>query len=113
MKPISSNRAKACAISQKVKKVVSERDEIDGWTCCILCGSNKALPEAHFVPRSKGGLGIEQNIMSLCRPCHFAFDFGDPEERQLLRDRAMEYLKKCYPDWNEEDLIYGNKTGKN
>lgn len=112
MKPISSNRAKACAISQRIKKRVAERDEIDGWTRCILCGSNQALPEAHYIPRSKGGLGIEENIMSLCRPCHFAFDFGTPEERQELRERAREYLQNCYPEWNEEALIYGNKTGQ-
>lgn len=109
MKALSSRRAKACAISAKVKKRVAERDAIDGWPCCILCGSNKALPEAHFIPRSKGGLGIEENIMTLCRPCHYMFDNGDRETKERMRRRAKAYLKARYPNWSEERLVYGNK----
>lgn len=104
MKPISSKRAKACAIPTSVKKIVAERDSIDGWPCCILCGSNQALPEAHFIPRSEGGLGIEQNIMTLCRPCHQAFDTGG--RKAELRERARKYLKQHYPEWKEADLIW-------
>ena len=110
MKKISSKRAKACAIPTNVKIKVAERDEIDGWTCCVLCGSNQALPEAHYISRANGGLGIEENILSLCRKCHYLFDNGDAETRALLKAQAKAYLQKCYPEWNEERLIYGTKT---
>lgn len=109
MKTLSSKMAKACAIPTAVKLRVAERDSIDGWPCCILCGSNQAMPEAHYIPRSRGGLGIEENIMTLCRRCHFVFDNGDVEERRVMKARAKAYLKSKYPDWTEERLIYGNQ----
>ena len=106
MKPISSKRAKAVAIPPRVKRKVAERDEIDGWTCCVVCGSPKGIPEAHYIPRSKGGLGIEKNIVTLCRPCHYKFDFGNKEDRSAIGSRIKEYLESIYPDWNEEELVY-------
>ena len=101
-----NQRTKAVSISPKVKRIVAERDSIDGWACCIICGSPNGLPEAHYIPRSKGGLGIEENIVTLCRPCHHKFDFGLPEEKQKIGNRIKEYLEGIYPDWNEGDLIY-------
>ncbi len=50
-----SKRSKACDISPKVKKKVWERDN----HCCIICGSPYAMPNAHYIARSQGGLGIE------------------------------------------------------
>ena len=106
MKPLSSKRAKACAIPVGVKCAVAARDAIDGWVCCVLCGSNEAIPEAHYIPRSKGGLGIERNILSLCRRCHRLLDQGTREEREFLKKQAKDYLMSKYPDWNEEELYY-------
>lgn len=106
MKNLSSKRAKACAIPQAVKRKVAERDSIDGWTCCIICGSPEGLPEAHYISRANGGLGIEQNIVTLCRSCHRLYDGGTREQREALREQIRDYLKSKYPDWNEEELIY-------
>ena len=50
-----SKRSKACDISPKVKKKVWERDN----HCCIICGSPYAMPNAHYISRAQGGLGIE------------------------------------------------------
>ena len=72
MKRISSKRAKACAIPNAVKERVWERDH----HCCVYCKSIYASPEAHYIPRSRGGLGIEENVLTLCRLCHDAFDCG-------------------------------------
>ena len=69
---MKGRRTKALEIPQKVKRIVFERDNGQ----CILCGA-PGLPEAHFIPRSKGGLGIEQNIVTLCRECHRRFDQSD------------------------------------
>ena len=99
-------RTKAVSIPTKVKHRVAERDQIDGWTCCVVCGSPNGLPESHYIPRSKGGLGIEENIVTLCRPCHYKFDFGDIEEKKQIGGRIKEYLQSIYPDWSEERLVY-------
>lgn len=106
MKNISSKRAKACAISQKTKKAVYERDN----GLCVVCGK-RGLPEAHYIPRSHGGLGIEQNIVTLCRECHHLFDFGTAGQMEFIGGLVREHLKRCYPDWNEDDLIYKKYGG--
>ena len=54
---------KACDISPKVKRAVWERD----GGICVACKKNIGLPEGHYIPRSKMGLGIEQNIVCICR----------------------------------------------
>ena len=62
-------RTKACSISTKTKLIVYERDK----GCCIFCGKI-GLPEAHIIPRSHGGLGCEENIVTACRSCHDKLD---------------------------------------
>ena len=95
-----SKMSKACDISPKVKRKVWARD----GQCCILCGNPQAMPNAHYIRRSQGGLGIEQNVVTLCRKCHNDFDNGGMREEygQMIRD----YLKGCYKNWNEKDLVY-------
>lgn len=102
MKRISSKRAKACAISPKVKAVVWERD----MHRCVYCKSIYAFPEAHYIPRSRGGLGIEENVLTLCRLCHDAFDNGTATMRQEIGHYCRDYLKALYPGWDEKNLIY-------
>lgn len=101
---MKSKRARACDISAKVKREVWERDNHR----CIICGSPQAMPNAHYIPRSRGGLGIPENIVTLCTMggCHYKYDFGGLEERERIGDQIKNYLKSIYPDWNEEDLIY-------
>lgn len=95
---------KALAISSKVKEAVRQRDSIDGWPCCIYCGSPYALPEAHYIPRSHLGLGIEENILTLCRECHEAYDRSG--KREEMKAFFRDYLRSKYPDWDENDLVY-------
>ncbi len=65
------------------------------------------MPEAHFISRSKGGLGVEENILTLCRfPCHEQYDRGPIERREEMRTYFREYLKSQYPGWDEKKLIY-------
>ena len=106
MKRISSKRAKATQITKKVKQAVYERDK----GLCVVCG-RRGFPEAHYVPRSAGGLGIEQNIVCLCREHHDQYDFGDGETMAAIGGVIREHLKKCYPDWNEDDLVYKKYEG--
>jgi len=94
-----SKRTKALAIPKKVKDEVFARDR---W--CICCGSPYGLPEAHVVPRSQGGLGIAENVVTLCRDCHRAFD--QSADREDMRTFIIEYLRRYYPKWNENDMKY-------
>lgn len=99
----SSRRTKELAISKKVKMVVWERDNHR----CIFCGKlvQWNLANSHFIKRSQGGLGIEQNIMTNCEECHRKYD--DTPERVLWREEYAErYLRMKYPDWDKEELIY-------
>lgn len=111
MKNLSGKRAKACAIPRKVKRIVAERDSLDGWPCCVVCKSPDARPEAHYVSRANGGMGIPENVVTLCRPCHDKFDNGTAEERRDLGERIAEHLQACYPDWDEEKLVYKKYEG--
>ena len=100
---MKTKRAKATDISMKVKKKAWERDN----GCCVICGNNfNVMPNAHYIPRRKGGLGIEENIFTACtrltpNDCHYKFD-----EYGTGRDKVKEYLQSKYPNWDETDLIY-------
>lgn len=98
-------RTKATDIPPKVKKIVEERE----GGVCLFCGSPNARGEAHVIARSQGGLGIEQNIICICRRCHDLMDNSTYREHYV--NRAKEYLKSKYPDWNEEDLVYNKWKG--
>lgn len=102
---MKSKRTKACEISPKVRKAVEERDSIDGVPCCVFCHTSRNVRgEAHIVRRSQAGLGIEQNILTVCRFCHRQLDEG--KDRELYMSRAIAYMKEHYPDWNISDLVY-------
>ena len=101
MKPISSRRARALAIPPGVKRLVTLRD----GGRCVYCG-RPGLPEAHFIPRSRGGLGIEQNVLTLCRSCHDRYDNGPRPLREGMREYFSEYLSSQYEGWDETNLIY-------
>lgn len=95
--------SKACDIPKAVKNAVWERDQ----HCCIFCGSPYAMPNMHYIPRSQGGLGIEQNIVTACIVCHNNYDNGnDIEQRRLQKQHMINYLKSLYPGWDEKKLIY-------
>ena len=97
---MKSKRTKACEISKEVREAVEKRDN----HCCIFCGSPESRGEAHFVNRSQGGLGIEENIVTVCRNCHREMDNG--LNTKVYRSIAEEYLRSKYPDWNKSKLVF-------
>ena len=92
-------RTKATAITPKVRQAVEERD----GHCCIFCG-RLGRGEGHYIKRSQGGLGIEENIITVCRACHFQMDDGFSRELYLIK--ARDYLKRHYSEWDESKLVY-------
>lgn len=94
-------RTKALAIPYEVKAAVYKRDD----RCCVWCG-RPGSPNAHFIPRSKSGLGIEENVLTLCPLCHQLFDNGAAKDRRRMAAYFREYLKAHYEDWDESNLYY-------
>ena len=93
-------RTKALAIPPQVKRRVMERD----GEYCVVCGRWGGLPNAHYIARSHGGLGIEENIVTLCPECHNAYD--NSPLRRIIGAQIENYLKSQYPDWDESKLYY-------
>ena len=101
-KPIKARRSKrtlAVAIPKSVKVAVAIRD----GGRCIVCGG-VGIPNAHIIPRSAGGLGVEDNIVCLCPKCHHEFDNG--MNREYYADIVYSYIKSKVPNWNRENYIY-------
>lgn len=94
-----SERTKALAISAEAKRIVYERDR----GRCVFCG-RPGLPEAHYISRSRGGLGIPENILTVCRECHRRMD--QTTERVTYMVRAREYLELFYPGFDDNERIY-------
>lgn len=97
-----NTRTKHTQISQKTKDIVFARD----YGCCVYCGKpvHKSLANAHIVPRSKGGLGIEQNIVTLCLQCHH--DFDQTTKRAEYMKYMIKYISRFYEGWSEEAMKY-------
>lgn len=98
-----SKRSNACDITPKVKSIVWNRDNRQ----CIYCYKYVSMTyaNAHYIKRSQGGLGIPENIVTLCPECHNEEDFG--KNTKLYENYIKEYLKSIYgANWNEKKLIY-------
>ena len=96
-------QTKKTDISVAVKQSVWLRD----GQKCIFCG--RLVPvscaNAHFIPRSAGGLGIEKNIVTACPSCHHEQDNG--LNTQEYDTKAEDYLRKIYKGcWTKDELIY-------
>lgn len=103
-------RTKALAIPPAVKREVAERDSVENWPCCIYCGrpaptdNPTAFSNAHYIPRSQGGLGIVENILTLCPICHRLYDATD--KREGMKRLFRHYLQVKHKGWRESTLVY-------
>ena len=105
-----NKRTKAVGITIAVKEAVAERDSFDGFPNCILCGlpapvnNRLAFSNAHYINRAQGGLGVEENVLTLCPDCHRRYD--QTTDRAMLKPFFGRYLADHYPDWDESKLVY-------
>lgn len=78
----------------------------------MVCGNSyNVMPNAHYISRAKGGLGIEENVVTLCtglteNRCHDRYDNGTKEEHEEIGRKIRAYLMSKYSDWDESKLIY-------
>ena len=115
-----SKRSQACEFSQKVRRKIYARDK----NSCIFCEIGYHTEKLtwfgkqlngvmHFVPRSQGGLGIEQNGALGCNVHHEMLDNGNTGERAEMLQIFQGYLELCYPDWDKKKLYYRKNGGNN
>lgn len=108
-------RSKCCDIPQSVKQKVFERD---GGRCVICGNSYNVMPNAHILSRAKGGLGVEENIITLCtnltpNQCHHRFDNGTKKEHEKMLKIITRYMKSIYgEEWNIENQKYKKWSDK-
>lgn len=104
------SETKATKIPKRIKDAVRKRD----GGRCILCG-RPGEPHCHVVRRSAGGMGVEENIVTLCDRCHYAFDKGlymkemEPlgfRSRAEIKKFIYEYMEERYPGWTPEKVTY-------
>lgn len=109
---MASKQTRAKEFSPKVRKRIKERDQI-----CIFCKmgyhtekvtafSQQMASIMHYIPRSAGGLGIEENGALGCLTHHDMMDNGFQGRRKEMLALYKEYMQGIYPDWNEDDLVY-------
>lgn len=97
-----SERTKACSIPESVKLEVWNRDNHQ----CVFC--KKTVPHrcanSHIIPRSQGGLGIPENIITVCPECHHEQDNG--KNTEYYDKLAKLYIENIYKNWEKEKVIY-------
>ena len=65
------------------------------------------MPNAHYLSRAHSGLGIEENIVTLCMKCHHNYDNGkDKCVKQAIKGKIEAHLKRFYPNWSIDMLKY-------
>ena len=91
---MKSKRTIATSITKEVYQTVLERDKQ-----CIFCGSTNNLQCMHFIPRSKGGLGIKENLAMGCWTCHMKLDQSIHRKEML---KVFENVLNKYYDYEIE-----------
>lgn len=72
-----------------------ERDSIDGYPCCVICGA-PATEVHHILPRGRGGTSELNNLACLCIYCHVPIAHGvhAKEVRRKLQEIISERTKR-------------------
>ena len=105
-----SKRTKATSFSKDTATAIMQRDRYQ----CLFCRLGKYGKSEcnwiqdimHYVNRSAGGLGIEQNGVVGCRYHHSLLDNGNKGYRKEMLADMKAYLQEQYSDWNESELYY-------
>lgn len=105
-------RARKAEFTANARKTIEIRDN-----GCIFCQMGYHMEKAnwmdlntfsimHYIPRSRGGLGIEQNGAVGCHYHHTMLDNGNEGRREEMLGIFRDYLMQQYEDWDESKLTY-------
>ena len=105
-----SKVSRALEPSKKTRVYLLERDS----GSCIYKGCTRqfGIAPAHiFFPRSKGGLGVKENLVLLCQHHHHILDNGvDSKLANEIEQYCKEYLRSKH-EFNVKDLKYNKWKG--
>ncbi len=115
-----SKRSRACEFVTKSRRAIKRRDG-----GCIFCQLGYMLPPEdefylsthnyqimHYIPRSKGGLGIPENGAVGCLWHHNMLDNGNDGLRDDMLTIFEAYLRARYEDWDKRNLTYDKTKAK-
>lgn len=108
-----SKQTKSREFDKKERDKIKARDNGQ----CIFCNTQYHMEGAtwadlqidgimHYIPRSRNGLGIEQNGAIGCKWHHRMLDNGSSGRREEMLTIFKRYLQRHYKDWDEKKLIY-------
>lgn len=106
-----NKRTSALQFGRKTAQKIVERDQdcifCQMGYCVKQCGLDTSIKDImHIVPKSQGGLGIEQNGVLGCRYHHGLLDNGNKGLREEMMDIIEQYMRQQYPGWTREGLVY-------
>jgi 5-methylcytosine-specific restriction endonuclease McrA len=84
---LSENRGRS---AKRPGRATRERLTASG---CHLCKSKKDLTLHHLIPREMGGATEEDNLLSVCRPCHDAIHSGEIDVTDLVLEVYVKRAK--------------------
>lgn len=104
---------KKLQFSAKTKKRIEERDR----NRCIFCARSYHMKcrdpiqyaireHMHYINKSAGGMGIEENGALGCRYHHTLLDNGNKGLRPEMLAIFRKHLQSHYPEWDEKKLVY-------
>lgn len=112
-------QTQAKEFSQSVKQRIWNRDNGK----CIFCAMGYRPTDEdnyllvirdimHYIPRSAGGLGIEENGAVGCRYHHHMLDNGKEGVREEMLDKMADYFRGIYgPHWDQKKKKYSKWEG--
>jgi hypothetical protein len=71
---------------------------------CQLCGSKLEVTLHHLIPRQMGGATEEENLLSVCRPCHDAIHSGTIDVTDLVMEVSVKRTVRLLQTANDKDL---------
>ena len=104
------SQSKKTSFSSVTKDIIWKRD----GKCCINCGLPVTVyyANSHYVPRCKGGLGIPENGMTHCQPCHDLWGKNNNGKDNGMDEKAKTHLRSKHDNWDSIELQYGSEKLK-
>ncbi len=97
--------------TKKAREAIYRRDG-DACFFCLrgyhpapqgMCGAREVM---HIVPRSRMGMGVEQNGVCGCSWHHAMMDNGNRGLGPEMVGMLEEYMRGMYPGWTRESVTY-------
>lgn len=110
---LRSIQGKSHALPLELSLEILERDE---WTC-YYCGEDlHEVPSGerhidHFVPKSKGGEDVVENLVTACQHCNLIKNDKMPNERELERFSLYLRAKAAGPNRRTQILELAHTNG--